>query len=353
MTTKNNFIFNQKKPWDDNSNTIWLASTISLQRNIEKFKFPGKLNAESKSQIVSLISKHLLKISGLTDPILIKAEDIGPLEKEFLAEHLLTSQNYNQTNVGEGFIVDSTGEFTALLNIQDHIRLQLIDCKGELENTWSRLVKIESNLGKHLNYSFLPTYGFLTADPYTCGTALIGSIYLQLPGLIHTGKIDEILDKYQDEAISISGIQGSPTEIIGDVLLIQNNYTLGFTEENIISLLRSFTTKLIVEEKSARTKIKKESNIEVKDKISRAFGILIHSYQLEAVEALNALSLLKLGLDLGWITGIDNQKINEIFFNCRRAHLLSQIQDNVTQEEVPHKRSETLHKALQSIQLTV
>lgn len=346
-------LLKQKKPWNRNSNPIWLASTVSLLRNIEKFKFPGKLGTDRKKQIISLVSKDLLSMGELKNPSLVKAEEIGVLEKEYLVEHFFATYSYNQAHAGEAFVIDDSGEFLATLNMRDHIHLQLTDCKGELEHSWGRLVKIETALGKILNYSFTPKYGFLTSDPTQCGTGLVVSIYLQLPGLIHSETVDDILEKHADESILISGIQGSPTEIIGDILLIQNNFTLGITEENIISSLRSFITKLMVEENSARSKIKKEDDPAFKDKISRAYGILMHSYQIEAIEALNALSLLKLGVEAKWVTGIENQELNELFFNCRRAHLLCQFPGKIAQEEIPHKRAEYVHKTLKNIQLQI
>lgn len=357
MTTKGKEDFqflHQKKPWSEDPNPIWLASTVSLQRNIEKFNFPGRLNTNKKQQIMGLVSQKMLSMEGLINPVLIKAEEIGPIEKEFLVEHFLSTHSYKEASKGDGFIIDDSGEFLATLNMRDHIQFQLIDCTGELEATWSRLVKIESSLGKSLNYTFLPKFGFLTADPTQCGTGLLTTVYLQLSALIHSGKIEGILNKYIDESLTISGIQGSPTEIIGDILMIRNNYTFGVTEESIISLLRGITTKLVVEEKTIRNRIKKEGNNELKDKISRAYGILIHSYQIEAVEALNALSLIKLGIEMDWITGIDNKQINEIFFNCRRGHLLCLCnQDKIDYAELGHKRAEMIHTTLKKVKLKI
>lgn len=226
----------QKKPWENNSNTVWLASTIRLQRNIEKYKFPSKLSVDRRKQIISLVSKELLGMNHLVNPRLMKAEDLPPQEKEFIVEHFLANQTYHhQAHAGEAFLLEDTGEFLASMNLQDHIHLQLLDCKGELENSWSRLVKIETGLGKTINFSFLPKFGFLTSDHTQCGTALIVTVYLQVPALIHIGKVDEILEKLADDSLSITGIQGDPTEIIGDILTVANNYTLGITEENIVS----------------------------------------------------------------------------------------------------------------------
>jgi protein arginine kinase len=346
-------ILEQRQPWENNNNSVWLASTINLSRNFEKFNFPPKLELEKRKQIVALVSKDLLATNLLQNPTLLKAEDIGPLEKEFLVEHFLSNQNYNQTHVGEAFVVDNSGTFLAVFNLRDHLHLELIDCQGELENAWNKLIKIETAIGKSLGYSFSPRFGFLTADPAICGTALIVSNYLQVPGLVHTEKLEEILDKYGDESIALTGIQGNPTEIIGDVLVVQNNYTLGLTEENIISTLRSFTTKLLVEENATRNHIRHSASPDIKDKVSRAFGILIHSYQIEAAEALNAISLLKLGAELGWVRGISTTTLNLLFFNCRRSHLLCQFPEKIPQEEIIHKRAEFIHKVLKDVHLAI
>ncbi len=343
----------QKKPWDSNDNSVWLASTISLLRNVEKFKFPAKLEKGRQQQLIALASKELLSGNLLKDPKLHSVEQISPIHKQFLVEHFLSTLNFQQAHSGEAFILEESGLLLATLNIHDHIRLHLIDCKGELETSWSKLVEIETGLGKYVTYSFSPKYGFLTSDFNQCGTGLIISVFLQVPGLIHTDRLDDVLESVIDESLVVSGIQGNPTEIIGDVLVVQNNYTLGVSEENIISSLRSLTTKIMLEENSAKHKILHEGDPEIKDRVSRAFGILIHSYQIDAIEALNAIGLLKLGVELKWLTGLSVRDVNKLFFNCRRAHLLQQFDAEPKQEEIGHKRAEYIHKVLKDVHLTI
>lgn len=341
------------KLWSENKNTIWLASTVRLYRNIEKFKFPAKLDGDRRKQIVALISKEFAAIEQLKDANLLRAEDLSGLEKEFLVEHFLSNQSYHAAGAGEAFILDKPGELMVSLNLRNHIHFEKIETLGELENAWNQLVKVETTLGKNISYSYSPKFGFLTADPIQCGTGLIVTAYLQLSGLIHMEMIDTILENLVDDTYVVTGIQGSPTEIIGDVIVVQNNFTLGVTEEAIISSIRSIATKLQVEEHAVRTQIKNQKNPQIKDKISRAFGILIHSYQIDAVEALNAISLLKLGIDLGWIEGINTIQLNELFFNCRRAHLLCQYPDKIPQEEIQHKRAEFIHHVLKDTKLMI
>lgn len=354
-TTKNNSdsLLPQDKPWNNNSNSVWLASTIRLARNIKKFKFPVKLDADRQKQIITVLHKEIIASNSLVNPRLIPAEDLSPMQKDFLVEHFLSQEGFHQAHLGEAFVVEDSGEFLATINVQDHLHLQYLDCSGELESTWNRLVALETQLGKQVTYAFSPRYGFLTSDFRQCGTALLISVFLQVSGLIHAGKIDDVLERLADDSLSITGIQGNPTEIIGDVLMVQNNYTLGLSEESIIANLRSFTTKILLEENGIRSKIIHEESADIKDKVSRAFGILIHSYQIEGIEALNALSLLKLGVELGWVKGITVKEVNTLFFNCRRAHLMRHYDAVIKQEEVLHKRAEFIHSSLKNVQLTI
>jgi protein arginine kinase len=340
-------------PWKNNSNSVWLGSTVTLNRNLEKFKFPAKLSPEGRKQIISLISKDLLASSFLKKPKLFKAEEMPPLDKEFLVEHFLSPYSFHQAQAGEAFILDDSGAFLGILNLNDHLSLQWLDCHEELEDAWSRLVSLEGELTKAVSFAFSSRFGFLTSDPSQCGTALVAHVFLHLPGLIYSGKLEEIIKKYKEDGILQTGLQGDPNEMIGDIVAFHNAYTLGVTEENILTSLRTLTTKVLMEEKSARALIKSQNASAMKDKVSRAYAILLHSYQIEAIEALNAISLLKLGVDLEWITGIDHAALNELFFNCRRAHLLCQCDNKMSQEEIPHKRAEFIHRALKNTTLHI
>jgi protein arginine kinase len=346
-----------ESPWNNNSNNIWLGSTIALIRNLEKFKFPAKLSTDKRKQIISLLARDLLASDQLKQPKLFRAEDMPPVEKEFLVEHFLSSQGFHQAYVGEAFVLDTTGEFLAVLNLKDHLLLQWIDPREELETTWDRLVNIELSLNKSVNFAFSSKFGFLTSDPMLCGTGLSVTIFLHLPVLLHHSEhLEEIIKKSKDDGVEKTGLQGDPNDVIGDIVAFHNSYTLGVSEENILSSLRTLATKLVVEEKGLRQHLKQETEAhlaDIKDKVSRAYAILLHSYQIEAIEALQALSLLKLGLDLDWLKGASQTTLNQLLFSCRRAHLLCHYGQKISQEELPHKRAEFIHKALHGIELLI
>jgi protein arginine kinase len=349
-------LFCSENPWKTNMNTIWLGSTLTLSRNLEKFKFPSKLATDKRKQLIPLITQHLFNHEQFKHLQLMAAEDVPPIEKEFLVEHFLSHHSFHQAYAGEAFVLDETGEFLAVLNLEDHLLLQFIDVREELEKTWNRLVNIETKLNESIRFAFSPKFGFLTANVMQCGTGFLGYVFLHLPALRYTYRFDEVVNKHQEDGIERTGLQGNPHELIGDIAVFHNNYTLGLTEENILVSLRTLATKLVVEEKSIREHLKQESETEVaavKDKVSRAYGILMHSYQIDAVEALQALSLVKLGLDLNWLQGISQATVNYLFFACRRAHLLCLYEQKISQEELPHRRAEFIHQTLHELELMV
>lgn len=346
-------LLNINSPWKKNENPIWLASTLCLSRNIEKFNFPSKLSSDKRNQIISLVSKEIVGFESVVDPVLFRSEEMSPFEKEYLYEHFLTTRSFQEAHHGEGFVVDKSGQFLTAINVQDHLLFLMTDISGELERTLNYLNKIESDIGKNIHYSFSSKFGFLTANINDVGSGFSIYTYLQVPALIHTRSIEEFLIKNSDDSISVTGLQGRPNEIIGDLIVVHNNYTLGMTEETILSHVRTYTIKLLVREKGLRSEIKKNGDPKMKDKVSRAFGLLKHSYQIDAIEALDAISLVKLGVDIEWIKGLSVATLNLLMFDIRRVHLQFQFEEEFPKEELTHKRSEFIHEALKSAELLI
>lgn len=340
------------KPWFEHDQEIWIASSLILKRNIEKFAFPGKLDAEQRKQIVSLLTKGIADNTTLKSPTFLTSEEATPTQKEFLYEHFLSGQSFQQAHSGEAFAWDTDGQFVAYLNLQDHLQLQFIEISEKLEERWNQLVELETALSQSVGFAFHPKFGFLTANPMECGSAVKMATFLQVPALLQSNQLDETIAELGSQKIEFTGMQGDPDQRIGHVIRLSNRYTLGVAEEDIMSSLQRATTKLLLAEKSARSNLKAEPDPTTKDQVHRAFGLLTHSLQLEPVEALDALSLLKLGLDVGWVTGTDPTTLNKLFFQCRRGHLLYCIgQEDADMEGIEQKRAEFIKNHLKNISL--
>src|SRR5689334_7210990 len=104
-------------PWQTGSNPIWPASAFTLHRNLARYHFPPKLSTAHFQQTLQNLSEQLLASPSLQKPHFLKAETISASDKEFLYEHFLCTTGFQNTLSGQGFIVDDSAAFLALLNI--------------------------------------------------------------------------------------------------------------------------------------------------------------------------------------------------------------------------------------------
>ncbi|NDD59035.1 MAG: protein arginine kinase [Chlamydiae bacterium] len=333
--------------WDENCNPLWPATSFFLHRNYLGSSFPQKMNEAQCIKMVDQLSQLLIKMQQLQNPVCLKAEDLSSNEKEFLYEHFLCRESFQNTLAGQAFIVDDTAHFLALINISDHLEMEIVDCKNKWEKAWQILSDIDSDISSMLTPSFSSKFGYLTSDLRKCGTGLSVVCYLHLPMLIYSGKLDEALEQHLEDSVCTTSLHGSSLEFIGDFVLLQNKYSLGLTEEMILRDLHISATKLSIAEKNLRDLCKKTPDMNIQDIVSRSYGLLLHSLQLQTKEVLDAISKIKLGIDLKMIEGISDSKINEVFFTCQRAHIGFIYEDiNLDPQEIPRKRAEFIHKEL-------
>lgn len=309
---------------------VWFASTFSLSRNFSNFKFKERLSKEQRLSINELVL-NTCRNNGdlLRNPGLFNAQDLNPWQKEILLEHFLFNQNRILQNVDDvGFIKDDSSLFCIALNLHDHLIFHAVDFKQDLENTWSHLNRIDAKFYEQVGFAFSEDFGFLTTNPKNCGTGLTLGTFLHVPLLFEFKKLPELIeDKNELSYMNFDGELGDPIKdpnhFFANILMISNSCSLGLTEENIISSLRIWCMKAMFMELGLRKTVAAEENKVLKDKVMRALGLITHSYQLELIEALNALSLIKLGLELHWLNSEDNPSIiTQLFWNIRRAYLI-------------------------------
>ena len=332
--------------WTMNQAPIWIASNFLLRRNLSSHLFPCKMSKIESEQVIKLFTQSLLKSPKL--PYFV-GDQLTQLEKELLSEHFFSAPTTPIADIKESYIIDQNGSFLASFNQEDHLLLQYIEPHSDWKEGWKKLLEIESELSKELDFAYSTKFGYLSSDPMHVGTGLRVQAYLHLPCLIHLGKINEIL---ANEEAQISGI-GSPEEFLGNIVIIENKYSIGLTENQILQYVHKVATSLISNEKQLREILVQERYPFFLNQISCYFGILRHAYQMDIKEAFTALSFIKLGIDLKWISGVDDQKINNIFFSCQRAHLITRLNEEIPQEQLNHYRAKFLQEELQTMTLHI
>lgn len=345
-------------PWDESTHSFWPISSFTLRRNLSNRLFSFKLSDIESYQIFSLLKSILLKTKMFKDAHVIELKALTKEEKLYLFEHFFISDDQCGQSLHQAIIIDKTCQIIAGINFGDHLIIHAIDSQNHWHRTIELIYALEKELSQQLEFAYQPRFGYLTQKPSQCGIALTIKAYLHLPATLQSKDTKNSLLELEnsDEFLKISQMKAleednEPLTFFGDLVILENRYNLGISEDQILRSVYAIANKLINQESFLRAEIKRKEDGEFKDLISRSFGILKHSYQMPTKDALSALSYIKLGIDLGWITGISDDIINKIYFKSRKSHLLSNENSDLAQDALLHKRASFIHDELKNARL--
>ena len=146
------------------------------------------------------------------------------------------------------------------------------------------------------------------------------------------------------------GLYGEGTEALGNLFQVSNQTTLGEAEEEIIDRLVKVIEQVIEHEQNARQMLLERRANMLLDQIGRAYGVLAHARSIASKEALNLLSIMKLGADLGIFPESAQMAVDELFMTTQPAHLqLGVKQEKLSPEERDTLRADLVRAKLKKI----
>ena len=141
--------------------------------------------------------------------------------------------------------------------------------------------------------------------------------------------------------MNIRGIYGEGSKAGGDMYQVSNKQTLGISETEIVKNLKLITEKIIEQERLAR-KILARDNIELEDKVYRAYGTLTNAKKISSNEVRELLSEIKLGTDLGIIKELDDLKVKKLELYTKPANLQKYLGKQIESYERDIRRAEVI-----------
>ena len=234
-----------------------------------------------------------------------------------------------------------------MINEEDHLRMQSIRSGLQLKQAFKLVDKIDSALETKLDFAYDQRLGYLTACPTNVGTGMRASAMLHLPGLVLSELINQVIQAVNKIGLAVRGLYGEGTEAMGNLFQISNQTTLGEKEDEIIARLSKVIETIIEKEHDARqVLIQKKSNT-LWDQIGRAYGVLTYAHAMTSKEALNLLSIIKLGRRSRRFPGrsAPARSTNSSSIRSRRTCRKSS-QQKLNAEERDHLRAQIIRERL-------
>ena len=301
--------FNGSGPLAD----IVVSSRIRLARNIAGYKFLSRCSNAEKSEILKKLRDVLMSLE-LGDKVSYISVDKAPtLNRHFLVERHLISRHHAFGKGPRGVVIAQREFFTAMINEEDHLRIQVLKAGCQLSQCAKQINHIDDMIEQKIDYALNPRYGYLTACPTNLGTGIRVSVMLHLPALKMTSQIEKFLNAAKAVSLTVRGLFGEGSEAAGDFYQLSNQVTLGLSEADIVSQFENAIIPEIVEyENAARNQLLSKQTDVLDDKISRAMALLRNAQLISSQEALFLLSHLRMVINMHEHMGASTPAIDRL-----------------------------------------
>lgn len=332
---------------DGEFSDVAFSSRIRLARNLKDIPFPSLANEKQLAAVNESVKQALQnsqpEFGALSQ---IQIEDLTPNERLVLVEKHLCSPQFIEKPHLKSLIVNQEQSIGIMVNEEDHLRIQTIMPGFSLENAFNLANQIDDFLENSLEYCFDEYWGYLTACPTNVGTGIRASVMLHLPGLTLVDQVKQVLSALSHIGVNVRGMYGEGTESFGDFYQISNQVTLGRSEADLTNNLKSVCRQAIEQERTVREALLKDSKAQLEDKLCRSYGILTQARILTSQESLKLLSDVKLGVELGIISGINRVTLRKLIFLTKTSILQKIIGKEVSPAERDINRAKIIRESL-------
>jgi protein arginine kinase len=330
-------------------NSIVLSSRIRLARNIVDHSFPGWAAKEDRVHVLHDLKSTLESLPEMKDAFSSDLQDLSTIEKQVLVERHLISREHAAKSSGSAAIVNRKQTLSIMINEEDHLRMQAIRPGLRLREAYELLDKLDSNLESEVSYAFDNTLGYLTACPTNLGTGLRASTMLHLPALVLSEQINQVIQAVNKIGFAVRGLYGEGTEALANLFQVSNQTTLGDKEIEIVARLEKIVQQIIQHEENARAKLAEEQRTMLNDQIGRAYAVLRYSHIISSKEALNLLSMIRLGCDLSNFPSENGGLANLLLMEIQPAHLQIEAKRKLSPEERDALRAQITRRKLRNL----
>lgn len=328
---------------------VVMTSRVRLARNLRGYPFPGW---SQETQRIDLLNMARPLVEALPEMREGYSEDYGTLskiKKQVLVERHLISREHAARSTGCAVVVDRKQSVSIMINEEDHFRMQGIRPGLSLREAFEAINRVDTELEEQLPYAFDAKLGYLTACPTNLGTGMRASVMVHLPGLVLTDQISQVMKAVTKIGLAVRGLYGEGTEALGNLFQISNQQTLGEKEDDIIQQIEKVVEGVLRSETNARAKLNEDHRIMLNDQVGRAYAILRYSHVLNSKEALNLLSMLRLGADLDLVPQCDRSILDMLLLEIQPAHLQMRAGRELSPQERDVLRAEITRQRLQTI----
>lgn len=304
-----------------NATGIAVSCRVRLARNLRGLKFPDWASESERQRVFDEVAPWLANEAGIDGASIVPVGTLDEATRDLLRERHLISRELSERGAGSGLVVSGDERVAVMINEEDHLRVQVIERGMDLHRAWAVAEALDARMEERFDYAFAPRLGFLTACPSNVGTGLRASVMVHLLGLRLTNDLDAALRALERLRLTVRGVGGEGSDAVGHMFQISNQETLGEKEPELIDELLETVGDLAHQEHNARLRLQRDTPEVLLDCLSRALAIIQSARIMETGEALDYLSALRLGVEMGLVRRLTIGEVDGLTLGIQPGHL--------------------------------
>lgn len=324
-----------------NNSDVVISSKINLSRNFADIPFPNRMSNEQHKAVNKRVFATIKNSQLGKEFDLINLSAVTSAKAHSYAEKQLINSDFISSRENNSFLLSKNEDISISMCDENHISISVFAAGQDLETAYKKADEIDDIFIKSYKIAFSDRLGFLTSSPVNIGTGLCASFVLHLQGLAGKGAIASLSSMVSKLGVSLQELYPNGA---GAFYVLSNQVTLGITEKGAIDNLNAICTQIIKQERNARENLKQSSDFE--DKIYRTLGILKLARKLNTEEFLNSISLIRLGISLGYFD-YSYELIGDMLYGLLDASLVSDSSIELTKSMCEALRAEKVREDLE------
>ncbi|MCL1796307.1 MAG: ATP--guanido phosphotransferase [Clostridia bacterium] len=328
-------------------NDVIISGRIRIARNFAGMPYACRMSPElgEKSQLRA--ANALKRAPESRDYLLLRIRDLPDLPRRLLEEKQLISRTLFTYGESAALLLRRDEQASIMINGEDHLHFHVQRSGSMLQDLSEEAFAVESAIGENERYAYDDQLGYLTCNPANAGTGMRGTVLMHLPALMRANAIGTLTRDASRVNLALRPLgrrDGAPQ---GDLFLLENQASLGFTEESLLTSVDQMARELINRERQARETLLLSDDLRLEDRLYRSFGILRNARRLGEAEWLRRWSDVRLGVQAGYFP-LALHTLDTLLTDMRPAHLEQGAGKELSPTEREERRALLVREVLET-----
>ena len=312
---------------------IVVRTRVSVDRNVDGFRFPHLLSAEESTEVETILCRAMRGIGFA----LARVGDMDTGFRSRLAERELYSRQY-LLDEGKYVVLSPDAILWMAINDMNHLSIRASRPGLSLLEAWSDVSgtddALEQMLGQH-SWAFDPDIAYLMSRASFCGSGLSAGVTLHTPALALSGLAEMAYKRAMEAGFIVAGAYSSLGVSSGYLFELSLPPVYGDPERTSITRLDTAARSIAEYERRARAELLSSSSWDILDVIGRAAGSATCARLVSRDEASDIVSGLRLGLSCGVLEGMNLAEATELWVSTRIRQTKSDVAPGIQLADMP------------------